>query len=178
MKKFGALITNGAMIALSVFMFVFMSQPYFTFKMLGQETSNNGYYFVENISTDKLTDDGKLVAVATLVLIIVASLLIVFALLNLLASFNLIKSKQVAKILSVLTVLLALVAVVVSICALTGAANIGKKTSGSLGDFKFTEGSAGWGVILNLILSIAALIVALFDALIAFKSSKTKKRRK
>lgn len=175
MKKFRALITNGALIALGVFMFIFMSQPYFTFKTLGSTGTISGYDYLKDVASDKLSDNQKLVAVSVLFMVILASLLILVALLNLLVNFNIIKSKSAAKILSIVNTLVALVLLVFAICAISGAAQIGQNTSTSIGGVSLTEGNAGWGVILNLILAVAALFVAVVELLFSVKKKKGKK---
>ena len=108
-------------------------------------------------------------------MVILASLLILVALLNLLVNFNIIKSKSASKILNVVNTIVALVMVVFAICAISGAAQIAKNTSISIGSVDLTEGNAGWGVILNLILAVAALFVAIVELLLSIKKKKGKK---
>lgn len=108
-------------------------------------------------------------------MVILASLLILVALLNLLVNFNIIKSKSASKILNVVNTIVALVMVVFAICAISGAAQIAKNTSTSIGSVDLTEGNAGWGVILNLILAVAALFVAIVELLLSIKKKKGKK---
>ncbi len=175
MKKLRVLITNGALIALGVFMFIFMSQPYFAFKTFGSTETVSGYDYLKDVTSDKLSDNQKLIAVSVLFMVILASLLILVALLNLLVNFNIIKSKSASKILNVVNTIVALVMVVFAICAISGAAQIAKNTSTSIGSVDLTEGNAGWGVILNLILAVAALFVAIVELLLSIKKKKGKK---
>ena len=168
MKKLRVLITNGALIALGVFMFIFMSQPYFAFKTFGSTETVSGYDYLKDVTSDKLSDNQKLIAVSVLFMVILA-------LLNLLVNFNIIKSKSASKILNVVNTIVALVMVVFAICAISGAAQIAKNTSTSIGSVDLTEGNAGWGVILNLMLAVAALFVAIVELLLSIKKKKGKK---
>ncbi len=165
MEKLRALITNGAMIVLSVLMFVFMSQPFLTVSVtmpiVGTQTvKTSGYDYLENIS--KLSGNDKFVAVAVLFVIILASLLILVALTNLLVNFGFVKNATVAKVLPYVETVLALLAVVFTVAALGVVAK----------DVANTPAKVGWGLIVTLVVSAIALGVAVFDMLLAFKKSK------
>ena len=133
---------NLVLLVCPVLLYVFMSQPYLTLSagLLGS-TSSNGYDFI-SFEGDGVHDFH---AVCLILLCVFSALLLLTSLISLLGNFGVLKTKKFEKLLGGIKIASVLVLLVTTVASL------------SVISSEFVKGStivAGWGVIVNMVISI------------------------
>ena len=160
MKNLKSVITNAVLILVGVLFLVFMSQAYETVKYMGSIT---GYDFVETTGFKYLPTKTQYMVVSGIFTIIFVSVLLLVTILCLLTSLNVIKNEKVAKILNIVNVVAAALTVVFAVSVLGVLAD---SISGATGV------SVGWALILNVILSVVALVLTVLPVVTSLKKKK------
>lgn len=155
MKNLRSVLMNVALVLVGVLALVFMSQSYAT----SYGASMSGYDFLD-LSGSGLPTEIVLTKVSVIINLIVVSAMILVAIVNLLASCGVIKSEKLAKILGIVNIVLAVIFLCANVMAMA-----------SLGSFYAGTGvKLGWALILNLILSVAAVVVAVVEKVLSKKN--------
>ncbi len=173
MKKFGAIITNIALLLLGVLAFIFMSQAYITAKatVLGHTTttSTNGYDMIE--FNENNTDKANLIAISNVFVCVFVALIMLIAIVNLLVKFGVIKNAKFYKGMQIVNIVLTVLTIVFAICAVGAISSIASDLNGLIG---MSVTNVGWAAILNIIVPVAMFILALLNLLFPKKSKAAK----
>ena len=174
MKKFGAIITNVALILLGILTFIFMSQAYMatTMSVMGysKTVSTNGYDMIDFNSNN--SDKANLVAVSNLFVCLFVALIMAIAIVNLLINFGVIKNAKIYKGLSIANTILTLLTVIFAICAVGAIASLASDMNNLIGGMPVAN--VGWAAILNIIVPVAMLVLSLIGMLFAKRLKKSK----
>ena len=155
MKNLRSLIMNGILVLVGVLGLVFMSQAFAT----SFGASLSGFKYME-LSGAGLPTEIVLTKVSVIINIIVLSAMILVALVNILVVCGLIKSERVARILAITNIILAAIFLCANVMAMA-----------CLGSFYADTGvKLGWALILNLVLSGVALVVAALEKVMVKKN--------
>lgn len=170
MRNLKNILTNGALMLLSVFALVFMSQAYSVVNLpaqMGGKQVTNGFDFIKNLDLLQSSND-KLIAASIILIIILASVLIVSAVLNMLISFDIIKNEKLAKILTIVNVVASVLVLVFFVCIVGALAD---EQADAVALMPMLKGltSLGWGIIVNIVLAVIAVAVAVAQCVISYK---------
>ncbi len=164
MKNIKSLIANGFMILMSVLAFVMMSQPYSVVNLpaqMGGKQVSNGFDFIKHLDLLQNNND-KLIAASIILILILASILIISAILNILVDFDIIKNQKLAKILGIVNIVSSVLILVFFICIIGALADQQKDAVALMPMLKGLT-SLGWGIIVNIVLSVLSLAAAVVD---------------
>lgn len=165
MKNLKQVVTNALLVVLSVMMLGFGAGYYLagTAELRG---GSGGYDFLQRLldglkGPSHVSAEVYVYVVGMIMVLIFVSLLIVLALLSLLCNFDVIKSEKVSKWLNILKL-------VVAVCALLAFIMIWASVLKMIQDFKFT---VGYGLIINVVLSVLSIAVLVFELILSRKKS-------
>lgn len=168
MKKFGAIITNIALLVLGALAFIFMSQAYMSASLtvLGHTTTNstNGYEMIEFDSNNSAKVN--LLAISNVFVCLFVALIMAIAIVNLLINFGVIKNVKAYKALQIVNAILSVLSIVFAICAVGAIASIASDLNSFVG---MSVTNVGWAAILNIIVPVAMFILSLINILFARK---------
>lgn len=171
MKKFASSIFNIVSIAGAVLMYIFLSQPYFTWEIPGgfiegKLDLSSGYELIQNF-IDSNDSKSVMVAVSLIILTIFAAIIILCSLVNLLSNMNVIKNKKICKYsnyVNIASAVLMFIFVAIGFFIMVDMVNTDIDTGMKV----------AWAAILNLIIAFAMVVTTI----LAYKFADNKKKKR
>lgn len=163
MKNLKSVITNGVLILVGVLFLIFMSQAYETTILNTTTSTKTGYNLIDTTGFKYLNSKTQYMIVAGIFTVIFVSILLLVSILCLLTSLDVIKNDKLAKILNIVNVVASALTLVFIVSVLGVVADLIADAPGA---------SIGWAVIMNLILSVVALVLTILPVITSLKKKK------